>query len=130
MDRQCVCCNNYVNFDSSVITICMNYVCPICLNFRKLRNNYKGMIIICCMQCISKISILRNNVDRLIFIKKFRYNDITIYKYEIYRTEIFSIIDIYQQEKEVYGELKIKMLRQLDDFIIKDLLDIVMEYVF
>ena len=83
-----------------------------------------------CLQCLSKFSIFRNNVDRLIFIKKFRYNDITIYKYEIYRTEIFSIIDIYQQEKEVYDELKMKMRRHLDDFLIKDLLDIVIGYVY
>lgn len=130
MNRLCLCCDNYVNFDSSVITICMNYVCPICLNLQKLRNNAKGIIIICCMECISNISILRYNIDKFIFIKKIRYNDITIYKYEINHVEIFSIIALYQQEKEIYDELKMKMRRQLDNFIIKDLLNIVIEYVY
>ncbi len=51
------------------------------------------------------------------------------YEYTINEVKIYSGIDIFEHERKVYDELMERIRLHIDEFLIKDLLNIVIEYI-
>lgn len=129
-NRVCVC----GNYSYTCITLCANYICRNCIDTCIFRNNHKGYLILCCIKCILSITNYMytfSMIGECTFIRQIEHNGITWYEYDIdNKIVIYSIINFHEQETEIYNDIRSKTRRQLDDFFIKDLLNIVIKYLY
>lgn len=136
MSGTCIICQEYKKL--SYITNCKfvlrlpNNICSDCAILYTLNDlNPVGFEVICCNNCIIYSNIfnceqIQNYIHRMI-------DNISIHKYdtELENSSLLpvnSFIDIFREQNKIIESLKRKIRRQLNDFLIKDLLNIVVEY--
>ncbi len=119
MSIQCIMCGYFTN-NPSIRTACNRLICVICIN---IPNNERQIpfysYLICCNICINWYF---NHLLNATFIQK--RSIFYEYKIEPFGTYLYSLIDVFECERNV---MKYNIL-QLPNYLINDLINIVVEY--
>lgn len=124
--EECVCCVEYIDEHQSIITRsitnCGRYICNNCLH----PDRTHGFYVICCIECIQNLIEFMSHfghIGKLVLNKQKDF-----YEYTCNKVKIYSGVDILEHEIKVYDELMERIRLHIDEFLIKDLLNIVIEY--
>ncbi len=128
MVNSCLSCGYKIDLltGNYIYTICGHYICYTCISIKREHISYR--LFICCNKCIEKSLIGEDT--KYVFKKSVNSNDVKIYVYVDYDIIRYSFIDIFENERKVFKNIKKSITKRLNNHIIKDLQLIILDYIY
>ncbi len=124
----CLLCFEKINLilSTTETTCCSKYICRKCLPINIIFPAYTSFI--CCNKCLYAYERIIDFYPK--YMKTMTINDITVFVYIRNSARLYSFIDIFENEKQVFKNIKKKIIKQLDVHLINDLQSIVIDYIY